>query len=216
MLQALLENRLAELDRQILESARKSFLTYGYAGTNVDQIAREVGIGKGTIYRHFKSKAYLFIAVVLYTYQEMVAYFFPIPQIADPQEAFLRYLHTLIDLNRKLKPFFVLLNPMEFGREFQHDCGDNPEVKHLMKHFQEQRRQGIELLVSLIARLQEEGYIRNDIAPHELSRMIFVLINNYFRKEPSILEEDYDNAEALLGFIFSGINYTGKTSEEDR
>ncbi|URA09270.1 TetR/AcrR family transcriptional regulator [Thermospira aquatica] len=216
MLNALLENRLTEREKQIIEVARKSFLTYGYAGTNVDQIAQEVGIGKGTVYRHFKSKAYLFIAVVLYTYQEMIAYFLPIPQISDPAEAFVHYLHTLIELNRKLKPFFALLNPMEFGREFQHDCGDNPEVKNLLEHFQQQRQQGIQLLVSLIERLQKAGALRNDIAPQELSRMMFVLINNYFRKEPGVVEEDYDNEKALLDFIFSGLNYKGKVSKEDR
>ena len=48
----------------ILSAALKVFARSGYEATDVDDIAREAQIGKGTIYRHYPSKRDLFVAVV--------------------------------------------------------------------------------------------------------------------------------------------------------
>jgi len=48
---------------QILVAAMPIFAKYGFARTKIDQIADALNIGKGTIYRYFKDKKALFIAV---------------------------------------------------------------------------------------------------------------------------------------------------------
>ncbi|RKE39942.1 TetR family transcriptional regulator [Paraburkholderia sp. BL23I1N1] len=48
---------------RILDSALMLFLRYGVKRTSIDDIAREVGIAKGTIYLSFDSKAALFAAI---------------------------------------------------------------------------------------------------------------------------------------------------------
>jgi AcrR family transcriptional regulator len=40
----------------ILEAADRLLARYGYSKMTIDDLAREVGIGKGTVYLHFKSK----------------------------------------------------------------------------------------------------------------------------------------------------------------
>ena len=47
----------------ILESALELFFKFGYQKTNIDQIAKHAGIGKGTIYNYYKNKEILFKAV---------------------------------------------------------------------------------------------------------------------------------------------------------
>lgn len=49
---------------QVLAGARRVFLSDGYEGAGVDEIAREAGISKATLYRHFPDKAALFSAVL--------------------------------------------------------------------------------------------------------------------------------------------------------
>lgn len=49
---------------QVLEGARRVFLSDGYEGASVDDIARAAGISKATLYRHFPDKAALFSAVL--------------------------------------------------------------------------------------------------------------------------------------------------------
>jgi len=215
IIEAITTNTLSDLDRTILETSRESFLVYGYAGTNLDTIAQSVGIGKGTIYRHFQSKAFLFVCVVLYTYQQMLAHFLPIPNIADPEEAFHRYLTTLIKLNTTLSPFFALLNPMEFGREFQHDCGEHPEIQQIIQRFQKEKNEGILLLANLIEKLQSAGIVRNPSSPRTLATMIFALINTFFREDEKREGLPTHNPRDLVDFIYRGLDYTKNHISED-
>lgn len=49
----------------LLDKAEELFWKYGYTSVSVDQIAKEAGISKMTIYKHFHSKEDLFIEVLM-------------------------------------------------------------------------------------------------------------------------------------------------------
>ena len=51
--------------KEIAQAALKLFSQKGYAGTNVEQIAKSAGIGKGTIYEYFETKEDIFIAAIM-------------------------------------------------------------------------------------------------------------------------------------------------------
>jgi AcrR family transcriptional regulator len=48
---------------RILDAAQNLFVRYGVKRTSIDEVAREAGIAKGTVYLSFKSKAELFAAI---------------------------------------------------------------------------------------------------------------------------------------------------------
>ncbi|AXQ94470.1 TetR/AcrR family transcriptional regulator [Cereibacter azotoformans] len=48
---------------QVLEGARKVFLRDGFEGASVDDIAREAGVSKATLYSYFPDKRLLFLEV---------------------------------------------------------------------------------------------------------------------------------------------------------
>jgi len=50
--------------QQILEGARQVFLTDGFDGASMNDVAREAGVSKGTLYVYFDSKVALFEALV--------------------------------------------------------------------------------------------------------------------------------------------------------
>ncbi len=50
--------------RKIAQAALTLFSRKGYAATNVGQIAKAAGIGKGTVYEYFKTKADIFVAAI--------------------------------------------------------------------------------------------------------------------------------------------------------
>jgi AcrR family transcriptional regulator len=56
--------RAAARREEILAAATQVFASCGFAGTDVQAIADLLGLGKGTLYRHFKSKRDLFLAAV--------------------------------------------------------------------------------------------------------------------------------------------------------
>ena len=50
--------------RQILDGARRAFLAQGFDAASMNDVAREAGVSKGTIYSYFPSKDALFAALV--------------------------------------------------------------------------------------------------------------------------------------------------------
>lgn len=57
------EAERTDIRNQLLEVARRHFTRFGYRKANVADIAREAGIGKGSFYLFFDSKATAFMAV---------------------------------------------------------------------------------------------------------------------------------------------------------
>jgi len=50
---------------QIMDAAAELLLKWGYAKVTIDDVARQAGIGKGTIYLHWKNREELFYSVIL-------------------------------------------------------------------------------------------------------------------------------------------------------
>lgn len=50
---------------EIVQAAHHLFVSYGYHGTSMRQIAAEAGIALGSIYNHFPSKEDIFVAVLI-------------------------------------------------------------------------------------------------------------------------------------------------------
>ncbi len=58
------DQKKAESRRRILDAARDVFFRDGFMRANLDEIAEKAGVAKGTLYRYFKSKADLYVAVL--------------------------------------------------------------------------------------------------------------------------------------------------------
>ncbi len=58
---------------EILDAALTCFLRSGYTGTSMDDIVRESGLSKGTLYWHFTNKQELFLALFDRIIGQMVA-----------------------------------------------------------------------------------------------------------------------------------------------
>jgi len=54
----------AKREKQILSASMRIFSKYGYQNTDVEKIADLAGLGKGTVYRYFKSKQNLFLSTL--------------------------------------------------------------------------------------------------------------------------------------------------------
>ncbi|MEW5801204.1 MAG: helix-turn-helix domain-containing protein [bacterium] len=53
-----------QVKETILEVALKLFQRFGYKKTTIEEIAREAGIGKGTVYLHFTSKEEILLTLI--------------------------------------------------------------------------------------------------------------------------------------------------------
>src|ERR1700730_7251486 len=79
------ESLWASRQEEILEAAGRLFARHGYADTDTQLLADELGVGKGTLYRYFPSKRALFLAAVDRAMRRMREYIDTrIVVIADP------------------------------------------------------------------------------------------------------------------------------------
>lgn len=78
---------------EILSAALKAFSDKGFAATKLDNVAKEAGVSKGTLYLYFDSKEALFKAVVTE---------FVLPEIAKAEEQAEQYKGSIKSLMSKL------------------------------------------------------------------------------------------------------------------
>ncbi|HEY5492967.1 MAG TPA: TetR/AcrR family transcriptional regulator, partial [Candidatus Anoxymicrobiaceae bacterium] len=90
--------------REILDAAYKVFAEKGYHNAGMNDIAREMGVGHGTLYRYFPSKLDLVTAVV----DELIAKIAEVVT-AEPPEAIESLVEYRESLGRIGNRFFELL-----------------------------------------------------------------------------------------------------------
>jgi AcrR family transcriptional regulator len=84
---------------RILHIAREHFAARGI-GTSLEDIARDAGVGPGTLYRHFPSREALLAATLQDGQAELLARSQDARQISDPDAALRQWLEALQDYLR--------------------------------------------------------------------------------------------------------------------
>jgi TetR/AcrR family transcriptional repressor of nem operon len=160
-----------ELTReQILQAAKKLFMARGYFNTSIYDLFEKAEITKGAFYHHWKTKEELALTILDEMRNAYQKHLFPTlraeGRARDQIESALR---TIRDLNSN--PDWVYCRLLatwsaELG------TADDP----LGKGVQEMRQQMLGFWEQLLHRAQEQGDLRKDIAPKELSFLIMSMI----------------------------------------
>jgi AcrR family transcriptional regulator len=191
------EEMVAKRAEEILEIATAVFAAEGFANADVQRIADQAGVGKGTVYRHFQNKEGLFLAAAAQGLARLRA---AIDAVADPLG------DPLDQLRGAVRTFLAFFD-------------DHPEVVELMiqerAHFRdrltptffgprtdERARRWQERMQQLIAR----GIVRNlpvEGIMETMGEFLYgaVFVNYFGRRERRLSER----ADQLLDAIFHGI-----------
>lgn len=78
----------------LLDAAQKHFLKYG-VGTSLEAVAKEAGVGPGTLYRHFPTREALLAAVLQSRRQELEARRAEIERIDDALSALRHWMRAM-------------------------------------------------------------------------------------------------------------------------
>ncbi|MFF9804422.1 TetR/AcrR family transcriptional regulator [Streptomyces coeruleorubidus] len=78
----------------LLEAAQRHFLKHG-VGTSLEAVAKDAGVGPGTLYRHFPTREALLAAVLQTRSEELVARQADIARLGDPAEALRQWLRAM-------------------------------------------------------------------------------------------------------------------------
>jgi AcrR family transcriptional regulator len=140
----------------VLEAAAEVFAERGTAAS-VDEIARRAGVGHGTVFRRFPTKDSLVAAVMCKRLEEFAAAAQELLERPDAGAAFEEFIWNIAEHYARDFPLF----------EGAATCADVPEfaeAKHELERVVEQ----------LVARAQEQGALRRDIA----GRDVLVLVSS--------------------------------------
>lgn len=104
----------AQRKTQLLDTAARVFASHGYSGTTTAELAKAAGISEPIIYRHFKSKKDLFIALVDRTGSDTVtAWENDLKGVTDPAERLVRIIgHNPMVLPRGHLRYRVIVQAM--------------------------------------------------------------------------------------------------------
>ena len=146
--------QLTEKQMRIIKAAIETFAEKGFSATSTNEIAKKAGVAEGTIFRHYKTKKDLLIAIVAPVMKRLVAPFVirdlnkVLDQSYDTFEAFLRamILNRKRFLEKNISIIKILVQEIPFHPElkalFEKHVAKEPlqKVKNIILHFQEQRQ----------------------------------------------------------------------------
>ncbi|EQB20342.1 transcriptional regulator, TetR family [Dehalobacter sp. UNSWDHB] len=181
---------------EILLAASKVFYIKGFEGTKIDDVAKEAGIGKGTVYEYFESKKQLFEETVVFSCEERGRIIQEILEKGSSLEEKIRALAKCqAEMIREHMPVVRMMScskimAREMGAVF---IEHNIRLGEIIK---KQVRQAI-----------DQGEARAEIDPEFASAAIMGTIMQYFGKkvifaEAMPEEADYDK---IVQVLMSGI-----------
>jgi AcrR family transcriptional regulator len=185
-----------ERSQEILDAAVSIFAAKGFAQTDVQEIADRVGIGKGTVYRHFGNKEALFLSAVKHARDKLICAVDavqntqadPLAQLRTCMTAILRFFDQnpeIVELIIEERALFRDRRPSLF---FEHD--------------ESRRCEWAERLKSMI----DAGQIRDIPVPEiqdTISRFVFgAMFFNYFEGNRRLLAEE---SNVMFDVLFKGL-----------
>jgi AcrR family transcriptional regulator len=190
------EELLAQRRAEILDAAARLFAKHGYADTDTQLLADELGVGKGTLYRYFPSKRELFLAAVDRAMLQLLERIDTrIAAIVDPLDQIAEAVRSCLVFVSEHPEFVELL--MQERAQFK----DRKKPTYF-----EHRDNNVERWRSLYRSLIAQGRVRTmpvERITDVLSDLVYgTMFTNYFagaRKPPEAQAQD------ILDVVFRGI-----------
>jgi AcrR family transcriptional regulator len=166
-------DRRERADR-ILDTARELLLSWGYRRVTIDELARRAGVGKGTIYLHWRSREEVFHAV---SAREAAAMADAIVQAVrdDPAE---------VALHRYLRRLFVeAMNRPVLRALYTRDADtlDTFLASHHHHHLEESK---LGVNRDYLGVLATEGMLRPGLPLNDLDYTLPTIVFGFFAAEP--------------------------------
>ena len=140
---------------RIVAGATRAFARDGYAATTIDQIGRELGLSKGSIYTYFGSKEDLFVASLQSIYDNRFAALATAFAADDPiEDKFAKILEKLADIVSPRDDAFARLSLAGFL--------ESARIPRLLEIKTASHRRFSDLVQRLLREGREAGKVRAD------------------------------------------------------
>jgi AcrR family transcriptional regulator len=198
-----------ERAHHILDAASTLILRWGYNKTTIDDIARQAGVAKGTIYLHWKTREELFTSLI-HRERLIFAEDFKRRITADPKGATLRGIikhSALAILKRPLLKALFLRDRDILGKLAQ---GEYSNAAFLER---------AESFKSYLMALREHNFVRTDLSLQAQVHIVSVVYVGFFFGGPMLPDEfvlpDEEAAELMAETIHRTLETDRVISPED-
>lgn len=148
-------------NRELLISAAREVLGKGGPNASLEAVARQAGVGIGTLYRHFPTREALFHAVFSHDLETLVQSAEAMEADADPLNAVRRWLHSNVALVETKRGMLGALSVVM-----------TDESKQTYAELSERLSKTIN---RLLARAVAEGRVRDGVTAEDLMQTMYAL-----------------------------------------
>ncbi len=193
------ETKKKKTRQAIMNAAIKLFSEKGFENTSVKELAKEAGVGKGTIYSYFQTKSEIFMA---FCEDEMDFVFSDLAQKSDPDATLQEQLLTLF-----MGQFRYVTKNYDFGRILAREMVFPKELT--MEKSKDISERYLSALGEILTKAISRGELRNDlellyISGHFYAFYVLVLSAWYERRFES--EQEIEKAlQKLLRQAMEGL-----------
>jgi len=167
--QELIEKEREQRRIYILDTAEKLFFAKSFSGVSMEEIAKEVGLNKATLYIYFENKDHLLFAIILRKTKELIGrYEECISQKISGREKCRLLGETFLDFYRENPDYYRTICGV--GPEIFKDS-DNPIVRRVF----ELQEQELGMLRDAIREGIADGSVRDDLDPLEVAVYLSVI-----------------------------------------
>lgn len=160
---------MSEKAAQILKTAEKLFATGRYHEITLDEICREAGVGKGTVYRYFQDKEDLFWQVILSGLDELVESVNRVgEEETDPAEGLRRVAGCIAD--------FFAQRAALFGLMWSERLRGSSRKKKVRKQWRKKDEGMLAVAAGFIAKGMEQGRYASQFSPKAAARLLLGMI----------------------------------------
>ncbi len=180
---------------EIVDAARTIFARRGFAHGIMDEIAREAGVAKGTLYLYFRSKTEIYRAVLDHDMRSL-------------KESTLERLDAAKGLREKIRAFALArLERAEANREFFRIMdSEGGALSYSRSQYRDWLREPVLRLAAAISKAAEQGKIRR-VDPEKTAWLIVDMTRGTIQRRLLAQSETPTavDAEFLLDFIWASL-----------
>jgi TetR/AcrR family fatty acid metabolism transcriptional regulator len=201
----------------IMEAALKIFSQKGYSPAVLDEVAREAGVAKGTLYLYFKDKGDLFYSTIMFVFDKLEAYLKRnVDETQNPLLLLNRLAYYQLDFFSKNREafsiYFTILNESLLT-----------DFKRLFQDMMRRRSDLIQYVLKIVSSGKGDGIFRKDLSTEEITNCYVGLVDSLFHQ--LAYNEFYDDhpdfnieekVNCTMQILLEGVGVRPTESEDER
>jgi len=177
-------------EEEILETALGLFRVHGEDKVTVEMIADNVGIGKGTIYKHFKSKSDIYIYLLI-NYELQLASLLATKDFSDPESLWRNYFEYRMHDPEQSLLFDRLEDRLIKGEEYEKEIAEVHQI----------RNENMQVLTTLVEKRIDSGKLEQVPAYFHLSASWALVHGALALHDSRFFKEFIQDREAFFEFL---------------